>query len=115
MANTPKGIPYPIGTDRVMDGDNAMQAIAEKVDALLPVTVRGSLTTDASGYATVPHGQATTPTAAIFQLDRTSGNLYGHWWTDTYTATTVRVRVGDPSGGVAATQVIPYRVTYTFT
>src|SRR5262245_10664278 len=28
-------IPYPLGTDRVMDGDNAMQAIAEKVDALL--------------------------------------------------------------------------------
>jgi len=31
-------IPYPVGTDRVMDGDNAMQAIADKLDALLAGT-----------------------------------------------------------------------------
>lgn len=30
---TTHGLPYPIGTDRVMDGDNAMQALAEAVDA----------------------------------------------------------------------------------
>lgn len=36
MATTPTyAIPYPIGTDRVMDGDNAMQAIAERVEAIL--------------------------------------------------------------------------------
>jgi hypothetical protein len=29
-------IPYPVGTDRVADGDNAMQALAERVDARLP-------------------------------------------------------------------------------
>jgi hypothetical protein len=35
-STTPKfAIPYPVGTDRVMDGDNAMQAIAERVEALL--------------------------------------------------------------------------------
>jgi hypothetical protein len=28
-------IPYPTGTDRVTDGDNAMQAMAERVDALI--------------------------------------------------------------------------------
>lgn len=28
-------IPYPVGTDRVMDGDNAMQSLAERVDLLL--------------------------------------------------------------------------------
>lgn len=33
MATTPVlGIPYPIGTDRVTDGDNVMQAIAEFLD-----------------------------------------------------------------------------------
>lgn len=31
----PNSIPYPIGTDRVMDGDNAMQAIAERVTTRL--------------------------------------------------------------------------------
>lgn len=28
----PNLMPYPVGTDRVMDGDNAMQALAERVD-----------------------------------------------------------------------------------
>jgi hypothetical protein len=30
----PWSIPYPLGTDRVMDGDNSMQAIAERMNAL---------------------------------------------------------------------------------
>lgn len=29
-------LPYPTGTDRVMDGDNAMQALAERVEARMP-------------------------------------------------------------------------------
>ena len=32
---TPLAFPYPTGTDRVMDGDNAMQALAEKIDDYL--------------------------------------------------------------------------------
>jgi hypothetical protein len=37
MATTPNlKIPYPVGTDRVADGDNAMQAIAERVEARMP-------------------------------------------------------------------------------
>lgn len=36
MPTTPRyAIPYPLGTDRVMDGDNVMQAIAERVEAIL--------------------------------------------------------------------------------
>jgi hypothetical protein len=31
----PLAFPYPTGTDRVMDGDNAIQALAEKVDDFL--------------------------------------------------------------------------------
>lgn len=34
-ANTAKGWPYPVGTDRVADGDDAIKALAEKLDALL--------------------------------------------------------------------------------
>lgn len=39
MATTPIfAIPYPVGTDRVMDGDNAMQALAERVETILAPT-----------------------------------------------------------------------------
>lgn len=31
-STTPNGYPFPVGTDLVMDGDNAMQALAEAVD-----------------------------------------------------------------------------------
>ena len=35
-SSTPKfAIPYPVGTDLLADGDNAMQALAERVEALL--------------------------------------------------------------------------------
>jgi len=32
MATTPGGLPYPIGTDFVVDGDNAIRALAEELD-----------------------------------------------------------------------------------
>jgi hypothetical protein len=36
-ANTPGlALPYPTGTDRVADGDNAMQALAERIEARMP-------------------------------------------------------------------------------
>jgi hypothetical protein len=35
-ANTPKGYPYPLGTDPVADGDDAIKNLANKVDAALP-------------------------------------------------------------------------------
>ena len=35
---TTNGIPYPTGSDRVMDGDNAMQAMAEKIDPSVAAT-----------------------------------------------------------------------------
>lgn len=40
-ATTTKGYPYPVGTDRVMDGDNAIQALAEAVDTHLGRTASG--------------------------------------------------------------------------
>lgn len=44
MANTPLGYPYPVGTDRVMDGDNVIQSLAEAVEAKLGVYRCGSVT-----------------------------------------------------------------------
>jgi hypothetical protein len=32
MANTSSGAPYPTGTDKVIDGDNAIRALAETLD-----------------------------------------------------------------------------------
>jgi hypothetical protein len=32
MATTPNGLPYPVGTDQVKDGDNAIQALAVAAD-----------------------------------------------------------------------------------
>lgn len=51
MANTPKGFPYPVGTDRVMDGDDAIRALATAVDTAVGVIAAGvvSVTTPASG------------------------------------------------------------------
>lgn len=45
-ANTGHGYPYPVGTDRVMDGDDSIKNLAEKVDQQLGVS--------ACGVATVP-------------------------------------------------------------
>jgi hypothetical protein len=36
---TIKGYPYPTGTDRVADGDNAIQALAEKIDTVAPFAI----------------------------------------------------------------------------
>ena len=52
-------IPYPTGTDRVADGDNAMQAIAERIEARMPLGVLGravfTVATGAiSGEYTIP-------------------------------------------------------------
>jgi hypothetical protein len=47
-SSTPKyQLPYPLGTDRVADGDNAIQALAERVEAITP-SVRYGVTTMAT-------------------------------------------------------------------
>jgi hypothetical protein len=50
MASTTNGLPYPVGTDKVVDGDNQIRALAEAVDtAVLPHGyVRARCTTSAS-------------------------------------------------------------------
>lgn len=35
MATTANGLPYPVGTDHVIDGDDAIKALAEKLDLLM--------------------------------------------------------------------------------
>lgn len=56
MATTPKGYPYPTGTDRVVDGDNAIQALATAIDTVLGLW--------ACGQVTIPITAPQTATAA---------------------------------------------------
>lgn len=41
-SQTAKGYPYPLGTDRVMDGDDAIKALAEAVDGKIGVAAMGT-------------------------------------------------------------------------
>lgn len=71
-------LPYPTGSDRVADGDNAMQALAERIEARMPrgflgegigTTVQGGITTaDIIGVTvtlTVPAGRRLRVTSAV--------------------------------------------------
>jgi len=74
MANTSRGYPYPVGTDRVADGDNAMQALAEKVDSQLGygicsgdaiIPAPGTAGASASVSVTFPVGLFTQPPKVV--------------------------------------------------
>lgn len=46
---TTRGLPYPTGTDRVADGDNAIQSLAEAVDTSLMGRQSGTVSIAVSG------------------------------------------------------------------
>lgn len=56
---TPIGLPFPTGSDLVRDGDNAMQALAEAVDALLQ-GAGGRVERSATGDSTFTNAGADT-------------------------------------------------------
>lgn len=51
-STTSKGYPYPVGTDRVMDGDDAIKSLAEKVDAALGVQAAGQVSCPVAAAST---------------------------------------------------------------
>lgn len=61
MANTPRGFPYPVGTDRVMDGDNAIQALAQAVNDRLGNMAGGLVTITPSAADTATTTAVTYP------------------------------------------------------
>lgn len=72
MATTPKGYPYPVGTDRVRDGDDVIHALADKLDATVPYAMAAGSTAIAvtnapSGTTTVtfPAGRFTQPPLVV--------------------------------------------------
>ena len=70
MANTPGGLPYPVGTDFVVDGDNAIRALAEALDRRVAYggSMRAYASSGTTGYSTsyiaIPYN--TVDTAATF-------------------------------------------------
>lgn len=79
-----KGLPYPTGTDRVMDGDNAIQALAQATDwAIQSGSV--SLTTIADTNVIVPvvfpHGFVANPIVVVGSLSGPpAGNYSNVYW-----------------------------------
>lgn len=65
-ANTPKGYPYPLGTDRLMDGDDAIHALATAVDTKLGVAAAGSFTAANSATNSAPVTTAVTFPVGLF-------------------------------------------------
>lgn len=61
MGTTSKGYPYPEGTDLVVDGDDAIEALAEAIDAKLPAAMT-------AGNASIPNagGDATKSVTVTF-------------------------------------------------
>ena len=80
-STTTHGFPYPVGTDRVMDGDNAIQALAQYTDDYV-TTQRGASkvkfvtntqTSSGGGHLTIPHGLGVIPTGAVVTLYGVTG------------------------------------------
>jgi hypothetical protein len=58
MANTPNGLPYPVGTDKVVDGDNAIRNLATTVDTkVLTRGADGSVPVVAGGLFTISNNK----------------------------------------------------------
>jgi hypothetical protein len=66
MATTASGYPYPVGTDRVMDGDDAIHALADAIEAKLRTSAAGQATSGAAVVGvTLPVGRFLTAPAVV--------------------------------------------------
>jgi hypothetical protein len=109
MATTPKGYPYPLGTDRVMDGDDVIHELAEAVDTKTGVSASGTAITPVpSGLnnptnvtVTFPVGLFTAPPAVV----TTAIGTVVRAGTQTATATNVIVWAEKLSGGLIAMSI----------
>jgi hypothetical protein len=109
MATTPKGYPYPVGTDLVKDGDNAIQSLATVVDTQLPARVwvgftqvNVSGTSSATIVVTFPVGRFT-QTPRVFAT--VAGTSVWFPYVMAVTATSVTVGCRRPDGSTAGTTV----------
>lgn len=68
MASTPKGYPYPVGTDRVADGDDAIKSLAEFVDVRLGLAASGFFTSAAAASSGAVVATAITFPVGLFTV-----------------------------------------------
>lgn len=80
-ATTPNGLPYPLGTDRVMDGDDAIKALATAIRyCVVSGTVNFAATPTAPVAVTFPAGLFTAAphvSAAIVTTTAWAGQATG--------------------------------------
>ena len=115
-STTKKGLPYPIGTDRVMDGDNAIQALAEAVDVgkgIVFGTVNCVATNSASGQGviTFPVGAFTAPPVVVAMPNGIVSGSQSVWYANAtaVTATGCNINILHRDGTSAtATLVVAY-------
>jgi hypothetical protein len=96
-ANTANGLPYPVGTDRVMDGDDAIKALAQAVDSAVFVAPLM--------FATHAGGVALGANATITSWSMTENIGGGLWSAGAYTIQRpgiYRIRVSLKWGSTAA-------------
>ena len=109
---TPKyGFPYPTGTDRVMDGDNAIQALAESVEGQIGKAKWGAatVTTDASGNAVIAHGMGIKPAVVIGSIALSTVAWIANVYNPGVTTTNIHFVVRDHANTiVASTSVTIY-------
>lgn len=84
-STTTNGYPYPLGTDRVMDGDDSIHALADKVEAnlkagVLAGTVSGQIPANGTESppvtVTLPVGRFLTPPVVVTSALSLAGALW---------------------------------------
>jgi hypothetical protein len=112
MATNSKGYPYPVGTDRVMDGDDAIKALADAVAARLGNIAVGKLSITPPGNDTAGSQAVTFPAGrfssvpwivAIPDASAQQAGVIIRCWITVPTTTGCTVNVSRSNG--AATQV----------
>lgn len=107
-SQTASGYPYPTGTDRVMDGDDAIKALAEAVEARLRVSAAGLVVVNVnaaingSTAVTFPVGRFSAAPAVAATVHTSPGNYYAGTTAVTATGTTVFATHRDGTSGTIA-------------
>lgn len=98
MATTPNGLPYPVGTDRVMDGDDAIKALATAIRVFsTTVTVNLSTSPTAAILVTFPAGLFTAPPVVVGFMNG-AGTTAWRGGANTVTATSCQLFAQSNSG-----------------
>lgn len=114
-ANTANGFPYPLGTDRVMDGDDAIHSLASAVDALAsasaagvaPITIPAGAQNSGNVAVTFPAGRFVTPPAVACSIGygASVGYVCSTMYPTTTTGCVIRTGTRDGSNLGASTGV----------